>query len=368
MNMKQNKLENMVYISIPDDFSRNIGTFTINPDIKLPVEMTGIEETASLQNLTWEMIISGMLKILAYDTSHANKEYYRGFILAAKPDIVNEMMNAAIIKASNHDFDIAEEIFMAISGLVPRNSLVHLNFALMYEQRADLYNESGKTKRADACNEQAFFQYRKALEAKDPLPIIHYRLGHFYLKQNNNQKAFEHFDIFKNTGKDSNKRKEAKKIIGLLESEHHYDNLFAEAYDLIRLGQEEKGIEKIKLFLKDNENVWNAWFLLGWAYRKQGQYERALESFHKALELVNDQVDLLNELAITNIELGRLEDARMHLEKALNLEPRNTKVLSNLGILAIKRDEPPDAVKFFRAVLEIDPEDPVANEYVKSLS
>ena len=72
--------------------------------------------------------------------------------------------------------------------------------------------------------------------------------------------------------------------------------------------------------------------------------------------------DPLNELAICQMELGDLASAERTLRSALALEPENTKIVSNLGVVAIRRGQVEEARGYFRTVLELDPADPVGPE------
>ena len=89
--------------------------------------------------------------------------------------------------------------------------------------------------------------------------------------------------------------------------------------------------------------------------------------FAKALELGGDQVDICNELAICELELGRLDDSRRHLEQALRLETDNVKILSNLGVVARRQGRLIDAAGFFRIVLDLDPSDRLARQQLAEL-
>ena len=60
--------------------------------------------------------------------------------------------------------------------------------------------------------------------------------------------------------------------------------------------------------------------------------------------------------------------ARALLTEALAAEPENTKVISNLGILALKEGTTDEAIGYFRTVLEIAPDDRVAQEYLDQLT
>jgi len=77
--------------------------------------------------------------------------------------------------------------------------------------------------------------------------------------------------------------------------------------------------------------------------------------------------DTHNELALCLIQQDDLQGARQELESALKLEPENTKVISNLGIVALKSGNDAEAAAFFRTVSELDPTDPLAADYLERL-
>jgi cytochrome c-type biogenesis protein CcmH/NrfG len=64
------------------------------------------------------------------------------------------------------------------------------------------------------------------------------------------------------------------------------------------------------------------------------------------------------------MELGDLAESKRRLEQAVPQEPENTKVLSNLGIVAMKQGELEEASGYFHTVLELAPEDEIARHYL----
>ena len=360
-------LANIVYISIPDSLDREVGDLRLDPDIMLPVEVQAGSDRWDPSDLSWEQIIAAMLKILAYDPSHEHADYYRRFVLEARPDIVEELTETGVFKAKNKDFDVGEEIFRALLGLLPEDSRVELNLALLYEQRADAAEQRGADEEASRYEEKAFETYQSLFEKDEILPEAHLNGAHFYLKRRNYERARFHLEQYTNVGDDEEKIQEARTIISEIDSQNLLDTLFKEAYDFIRMGKEEEGIEKAKKFLDSHPEVWNAWFLLGWAYRRLERYEEARDAFFKAEQNGSDHPDTLNELAICYMELGQYEESRRRLEHALSKEPTNTKIMSNLGILAMKLGNLEEAEGFFHSVLDLEPEDPIAREYIDRL-
>jgi len=362
-----NPLEKIIYISLPEDMSRDLGDFTIDPGIMLPAELPPNQDNYNPGELSWEMIISGMLKVIAYEPDNEHRDYYRNFVLAVKPNIVDELSEAAVFKAKNKDFDIAEDILHVLNGLLPDNSRILLNLALVYEERAEGYLNSDQRENADKYSHKAYEIYKRIFSLREVVPEAHFNAGFFFLRNYNIEKSKEHLLKFLESDPPEEKRDEAQKVLSDIENQNLLDSLFKEAFDSIQMGKEEKGIEKIKQFIEENNNVWNAWFLLGWGNRRIGNYQEAYSAFLKANELNTDHTDTLNELAICTMELGKFEESKSYLTKALRKEPENVKILSNLGIVSMKEEDFESAEGFFKSALDVDPDDPVAKKYLSHI-
>jgi Flp pilus assembly protein TadD len=361
-------LANVAYVSVAKLTQRNIGDFVLDPEILLPVELPPGVQSIQSGELSWEAIVAGTLKVIAWDVTNAHIDYYRGFVLAVKPDIKEEFTQIGILKAANGDTDVAIEVFRAMEGLFPDDAVIRMNLALAYEQRQRKLEKLDRDDEAEEYRGLAFESYKAALAANPSEPAIHYNVAYFYLHQRSFDKAREHLEVFARTGTDEKRVREAKKIIREIDAQGLLDGLFEKAFDAIRMGREEQGIAHIEEFLENQPNVPNAWFLLGWANRRLGRFAEGRKAFEKALTIGQPHADLLNELAICLMELGDLPESRKRLEQALAIEPENTKVISNLGIVSLKDGDKAQALGFFRTVLEIEPEDAIAARYVQDLS
>ena len=133
------------------------------------------------------------------------------------------------------------------------------------------------------------------------------------------------------------------------------------------MGEEEKGLERAREFVTRHPEVWNGWFLIGWACRRLSRWENACAAFEKAIELGAEGSDALNELSICQLELGRLAEARRTLEKALRVDGENIKVITNLGVVALRMGDEGEAAGFFRTALVLEPDDPVALRWLSGI-
>ena len=141
------------------------------------------------------------------------------------------------------------------------------------------------------------------------------------------------------------------------------------------MGDEERALEQIRLFMEHHPQVWNAWFLLGWALRRLERWEDARAAFMQALELGKKPnsgieagyTDICNELSICLMELGNYPEGKRWLTSALEADGENTKIISNLGMLALREGNKTEAEGFFRTVLEFDPKDRLALEMLAQI-
>lgn len=372
MNPK-NPLDSIYFIDLPENFSLSDAAFPIDKTIQLPVQQKDSDAPGIFNpsEITMEQILAGILTVLAYDRKNPNLDYYRSILKKAKPNIKQELCEAAILKTKNEDFELAEEIFMALHGFDPEDVAIVLNMALFLDQRADSYRRAGLFEDADAYDADAESYYIQAMEAEPPLPDAFFNAGFFYLKQHKYREAKDSFETFValNAGATEEELGEngqyklgrAQEIIENINSQNMDDERFKNAYDLISSGQEEKGLQEIRVFLQNNPKVWNAWFLLGWGLRKLERFEDAKQAFLEALKYGGDKnPDTYNELSLCLVAEKKFDEAKSALQKAMAIDPDNTKIISNLGYIALAQGNNEEARKCFSIVLELDPKDAIA--------
>lgn len=374
-----NPLESIYYINIPENFNPSNGAFQIDKTIQLPVQRKTNEDPGNFnpEEITTEQILAGILTVLAYDSKNAHLDYYRSIIKQVKPNIKKELCEAAILKTKNEDYELAEEIFRALLGFDPEDSAVILNMALFLDQRADAYRRSGLNEDADAYDSDSLAYYEEAMEADPPLADAFFNAGFFYMKQHQFREAKDAFETYLALTCDVSddelgenglyKKERSQEIVNNINAQNIDDENYKAAYDFIKKGQEEKGIEAIREFLQSNPKVWNAWFLLGWGLRRLERYSDAKTAFLQAVKFGADKnVDTYNELSLCYVQEKDFKSAKDCLMKAFAIEPENVKIVSNLGYLALAEGNKEEARKYFTSVLEFDPKDAIAaNELLK---
>ncbi len=370
---KSSALETIYYIEIPENFNISDAAFPIDKSIKLPVQQKMDDDPGSFnpEDISVEQILAGMLTVLAYDKSNPHLDYYRAILNKVKPNLKKELCEAAILKTKNEDFDLAEEIFMALYGFDPEDMAVVLNYALFLDQRADRYRADGLFEDADAYDADALSYYKQVMEADNPIPDAYFNAGFYYLKLHEYREAKDCFESYlaltidiadEDLGENGLYKKErANEIVNNIKNQNMDDVRFSHAYKLILSGEEEKGLDEIRIFLQNNPDVWNGWFMLGWGLRKLERFSDAKMAFEKALELgATENSDTYNELALCLIQLKEFAEAKKMLLKAFEIDSESPKIISNLGYLALAQGNKQEARNYFAAVLEYDPNDKIA--------
>ncbi|MDP2815140.1 MAG: tetratricopeptide repeat protein [Rectinemataceae bacterium] len=355
-------LSHLVFISLPEFLKKNLGDIVPDDDILLPLETAGstMRNGIDSRSITPESLVAGMLRVLAWNPEHKHASQYRAIVDAVRPDLLSELSEAGVAKAGEREWDIAEEIFRALAGLYPEVPEPFLDLAILFEERAETYSQTEREDMAESMREKAFAIYKDFLAQDPPFAPAYYNAGLFFLRRQNYTRAHSLFSTYIKIGEDEEKKARAAEISRTIEDSGYLDNLFKEAFDYIKMGEELKGLEAAREFVTRHPEVWNGWFLIGWACRRLSRWENARDAFEKAVELGADGVDALNELSICHLELGDYAKARHVLEKALRIEGDNVKVITNLGVVSMRAGKLEEASGFFRTALEIEPEDPVA--------
>jgi tetratricopeptide (TPR) repeat protein len=94
---------------------------------------------------------------------------------------------------------------------------------------------------------------------------------------------------------------------------------------------------------------------LGQCYFLSGKTEKAIEVFNKLIE-VDHSARSYAFLGMSYRNLGRYDDAKNKFQLGLQLDPKNSLCLFNLGFIAERQGDGADAEKFFQKALEYSPD------------
>lgn len=349
-------LQDLVFIRLPSSMERDLGDFHIDPSIEIPVQLPAGKDSLESTEISIELLVAGMLKIIAFDPDHKNFPYYRDFVLAVQADAPEELNLAAISQEQKENYDFAEELFLTVNHLAPQ-SATFINLATFYSKRASLDTSKGTS--YDFYQQKAMETLKEGVTLfEDDAPLLN-ELGFFHLYQGNVEIAKEYLDRFLEVAEDDEKREHVQKIMGDINNKLNNDKLLMQAYDQIQMSKDEEALINLEDYLKESPKVWNAWFLKGWALRRLQKFADAEKAFLACISLGESSSDIYNELAICALETGKKDLAKNYLNTAVDLDEKNITLLSNLAYLHLQDEELDEAREFLELARNIDEKDPV---------
>jgi Flp pilus assembly protein TadD, contains TPR repeats len=358
-----NALKNILFIKLPASMERDINNFHVDNSIEIPVQRPeGSRDFDPAKDISVELIVAGMLKILAYQNDHVHAPYYREFVLALQPDAVQELNIAAIAQEQKQNFPFAEELFLTVCHLAPQ-SATYINLATLYSRKAA--EDTAKGVQYDLYQQKALETLKEGLDVVgEDAPLLS-ELGFFHLYQGNVEIAKEYLDRYLAIADEDGKKAHVQKIVDDIDAKLNDDQTLMRSYDAIQMNKEPEAVALLDSFLADNPKVWNAWFLKGWALRRMGNYQKAEEALLAALANSKGTSDIYNELAICSLETGKPELAKDYLNTAVDLDSQNITLISNLAYLYLKDRMWDEAREYLEIARTIDPNDPLIIQLMK---
>lgn len=357
------ELQDIVYITLPSSMAKSIGDFKIDPARRLPLQLpAGKKNLDGNEEITLAMIVSGMLKIIAWEPSNPNYEYYKAFVLASEPDVVRQLNLAAIAQEKKGNVKFSEELFVTVNRLAPQ-SATFINLATFYSSRAA--EDKSKSASYDMYAQKALDTLREGLKLFPKDPDLLAETGSFHLYQGNVETARNFYERYLAVAPKGAKRDKIEKLFMDIDRKISSNTSLMSVYDKIQMGEEEKAIEEADTFLKANPNVWNALFLKGWALRKLQHFAEAKDCLMECLKTGERDADIYNELSLCEYALHNDQLAKDYLDIAVDLDGENITYLCNLAYMLLKDKDYTEARRRLETARSLDENDPLVIELMK---
>ena len=177
------------------------------------------------------------------------------------------------------------------------------------------------------------------------------------LLQNIRQKGnAEVFDLLSNTGEFE------ESLRDLLQNPELsvIDKAIADASALQQDGAIKDAIEKWRSIANmvsetDSHLAARAWFSVGYLHSQNGEPEKAIPAYDKAIYLRSDYAEAYNNRGASNGELGQYDAAITDLNEAIALDPNDAEAYYNRGIVKFRRENYDDSLIDFDEAIRLKP-------------
>ena len=354
------KLNSITYINLPSFITGEM----VDRKIKVPVRIPDGQKRLSERDISLNSIVSAMIEVVAWDEKNKNAGYYKRFILGAEPGIVEKLNEAAIAKKEQKDYEFAEELFLAVYHLLPQAASC-INLATNYSYMAVDADEKGDEKKADEYISSALRTLEDGLKRFGENEEVLAELASFEGYLGRLDRAQAYLDRYFSVATEGEKKQQMKEYAQKIKIQVKDDEEIMEAYDFIKLEEPEKAISRMDSFIARNPKVWNAYFLRGWAYRKAEQYDKGREDFLQCLKLGQSSSEIYNELCLCELGAGNRELAKYYLETAVDLDPDNMTINSNLAFLYLEDGQFDEAREYLEKARYLSPSDSIVKHLIE---
>ncbi|MBX9669040.1 MAG: tetratricopeptide repeat protein [Candidatus Obscuribacterales bacterium] len=300
--------------------------------------------------------------------------------LVSNPGDVNSMAGLGIALAKQFKLDGADEMFERVLRQDPNNSLAYAGKATIilnrlqsssgtirsnkesFLKQAEEYSQQavrlspasaeahftlGQTYKEQGKDDQAASEFRTAISLDPQHSNAYNQLGHIKLLQNSLAEAQENFtrSIDLNSGNSS----------------AH----FGLGATLLKEGRVDEAIKELNTSLYQFPNSWPVRIALGEAYQRQGNEVAALKEYQQSILIKPENAEPYLRIADIRENRGDLELAIADLRSGLTQMPYNIDLRQRIADLALKLEKADDAIKGYRTILQMSPND---NRAVKGLS
>ena len=127
-------------------------------------------------------------------------------------------------------------------------------------------------------------------------------------------------------------------------------------------GEYEKAIEAYKKAIELNPNYSYSYYNLGYTLRLMKRHHEAIPVLKKAISLNPTHWQSYEQLGGIYFELGNFDSSEVYVRKAIALAPKQSMLYAQLGTLMLKKEDIVGAKTAFEKALEIDPQNEVVKE------
>ena len=352
-------LKDIKFINIPDN--RKIGDIVLDKNIALPVQFN---EGQKPEDISLASLAAGLVRIVAWDTSNKNYEYYKKVLLGLQPDVVNELNVAAIAKSNKKDYQFALELMLAVNHLCSAPES-YINLAVLYANMTVDCHEKKDDVQADMYDDKILEVLNQCIEKHPDFAPAYSEVSAYHMRHGDVEQSRDFLEKFISLTSDSKAKKEAQKSLEKINRMLESKDQVLYAYDKMMMGCSDEAIDIINKYLDSNKPSWEALFIRGWAKRTLEDFDGAQKDLLDALRIDGNNAEIYNELSICARETGNIELAKSYLDIASDLDPENTIYLTNLAFLHLSDGEYSLCREMIEKARALDPEDPQLNYVIK---
>lgn len=347
-------LDKIVFINLSDEFIDRHQNLRFLKGIPIPVSLEVLENEAKKtgngkMGFSPAAAAQAMTFVIGADADFPYAEQYKRFLKYNIKGLYLVMLGSGIDMAQSGRFMEAAILFRATdiydrwsrkdaplgTPAVRDPRLPDSPEALYNYARAcrDIYmneEEEDAAKKA-AFREESVKSFERLIKEFPDFDQSYYFLGFFYMNKKLYNEAKEVWTKFLSLTKEEAMAEDVRERMGQVDDLIVYEKGYLEVMN----DRAQNGLDILLPLYEKYKEWWNLLFFIGLAYRKLGEYEKAIFFFGEVGRIKPSQSDAYNELGLCYASLGDYENAEKYFKKAALIEDNDPELLCNLAAVYI---------------------------------
>ena len=127
------------------------------------------------------------------------------------------------------------------------------------------------------------------------------------------------------------------------------------AHDLAEAGEPDEALRIASNVLNENPDEARALFLASYVFLQAERFGMAYNLLMRASQIVPKREQVWNNLGMCCMRMDRIDEARKHLNRALQIEAKNYAAMNNLALIEVNEGNPEKALDLAVRSLKIQP-------------
>lgn len=334
---------------------------------KDPEKLTILYQLGKLYTEKGKSNVASRLFQKAFDLGYNQPEFYEDYIsllaesekfdralevsrkeLEKYPDRKTALINTAQLLAETGKIEEANKIYEKAEEKYPDSAHV-------LTSRAIFYINNGQSEKASKA-------ILSALDLRPEDPLINLEGARIFEKLKRENEAIRFARTALDLAPSGEFAAEAELTLSRIKAgiskEEQQENrkLYVESLRLLENGDFDECVRLARKISEKEPTFWNAWFLMGVAYRRMGKYEQALESLDRIDNQFKSEPMIQLEIGRCKMAQGEFNEALPHVISAYRENPDDTTIKANLGILFMNLRRMKEAEALLEQVKKEDPD------------
>jgi|GEM_PF-2795733 len=361
------RMDEYVFIELKSPLT--VGEGEIPADLPLPVRtntMTGWVKTAEDAEIQLENLPMDLVMVMGIDETFPHfHEYYQILKLLTQGQVRAAIEQFVVECYERQAPDDAVVMMRALRFLFPKEVDVQFSYAIALEMFAQKRLKEGAQRACDFLYRIAAEEYQAILEENPGYFPARYKMGHYYLYNNQYQAAQTQFIEFVNGVGEEEKYLEMKQEVMQNIKQIEPYCVYEEAAAYVQAGQFEEAIVLLENLVEGDHEWWQAELLIGIALRNANRVSDALGHLRRASFMQESEVMVHFELAQTYYAMGNLDESMTAIQKAISLDRNWSDCYLVRAQIYRALGQMKEALQDLQVCQQLAPEDPTAGQLIR---